>query len=89
VLRSEEHRGPALEGGALEALEPGRWDDLPEGPSFPWGEGWEAEASKSRASGGRLDLGSFRPQMTSRGASNREHKYGASSAKGTAGRLAS
>ena len=36
VLRSEEHRGPALE-GALEALDLARWDDLPEA-QLPWGE---------------------------------------------------
>lgn len=36
VLRSEEHRGPALE-GALEALDLARWDDLPEA-RLPWGE---------------------------------------------------
>ena len=34
VLRSEEHRGPALE-GALEALDLARWDDLPEA-QLPW-----------------------------------------------------
>jgi hypothetical protein len=36
VLRSEEHRGPALE-GALEALDLARWDDLPEA-ELPWNE---------------------------------------------------
>ena len=36
VLRSEEHRGPALE-GALEALDLARWDDLPEA-ELPWSE---------------------------------------------------
>lgn len=36
VLRSEEHRGPALE-GALEALDLARWDDLPEA-ELPWHE---------------------------------------------------
>jgi hypothetical protein len=36
VLRSEEHRGPALE-GALEALDLARWDDLPEA-QLPWSE---------------------------------------------------
>lgn len=36
VLRSEEHRGPALE-GALEALDLARWDDLPEA-ELPWKE---------------------------------------------------
>jgi len=36
VLRSEEHRGPALE-GALEALDLARWDDLPEA-QLPWAE---------------------------------------------------
>ncbi len=36
VLRSEEHRGPALE-GALEGLDLARWDDLPEA-ELPWGE---------------------------------------------------
>ena len=36
VLRSEQHRGPALE-GALEALDLARWDDLPEA-SLPWSE---------------------------------------------------
>ena len=36
VLRSEEHRGPALE-GALEALDLARWDDLPEA-ELPWDE---------------------------------------------------
>jgi hypothetical protein len=34
VLRSEEHRGPALE-GALEALDLARWDDLPDA-TLPW-----------------------------------------------------
>jgi hypothetical protein len=43
VLRSEEHRGPALE-GALEALDLARWDDLPEA-QLPWTE-VEAEADK-------------------------------------------
>jgi hypothetical protein len=47
VLRSEEHRGPALE-GALEALDLARWDDLPEA-QLPWGE-VEAEASKQGVS---------------------------------------
>ena len=36
VLRSEEHRGPALE-GALEALDLARWDDLPDA-ELPWAE---------------------------------------------------
>ena len=36
VLRSEEHRGPALE-GALEALDLARWDELPEA-ELPWTE---------------------------------------------------
>ncbi|MFN2612784.1 MAG: hypothetical protein ABR536_05390 [Solirubrobacterales bacterium] len=36
VLRSEEHRGPALE-GALEGLDLARWDDLPEA-ELPWNE---------------------------------------------------
>ncbi len=36
VLRSEEHRGPALE-GALEALDLARWDELPEA-ELPWPE---------------------------------------------------
>lgn len=36
VLRSEEHRGPALE-GALEALDLSRWDELPEA-ELPWPE---------------------------------------------------
>jgi len=36
VLRSEEHRGPALQ-GALEALDLARWDDLPEA-ELPWAE---------------------------------------------------
>lgn len=36
VLRSEEHRGPALE-GALEELDLARWDDLPEA-ALPWAE---------------------------------------------------
>jgi hypothetical protein len=36
VLRSEEHRGPALD-GALEALDLARWDELPEA-GLPWGE---------------------------------------------------
>ncbi len=36
VLRSEEHRGPALE-GALEALDLARWDDLPDA-ELPWSE---------------------------------------------------
>ena len=47
VLRSEEHRGPALE-GALEALDLARWDDLPEA-QLPWAE-VEAEASKQGVS---------------------------------------
>jgi hypothetical protein len=34
VLRSEEHRGPALE-GALEALDLARWDELPDA-TLPW-----------------------------------------------------
>ena len=51
VLRSEKHRGPALE-GALEALDLARWDDLPEA-QLPWGE----EAGRF---GGRCDLGSLR-----------------------------
>ncbi|HEX2358867.1 MAG TPA: hypothetical protein VHH72_03520 [Solirubrobacterales bacterium] len=36
VLRSEQHRGPALE-GALESLDLARWDDLPEA-QLPWTE---------------------------------------------------
>ena len=36
VLRSEEHRGPALE-GALEALDLARWDDLPDA-ALPWAD---------------------------------------------------
>lgn len=36
VLRSQEHRGPFLE-GALEALELARWDELPEA-QLPWSE---------------------------------------------------
>jgi hypothetical protein len=36
VLRSEEHRGPALD-GALEALDLARWDELPEA-ELPWDE---------------------------------------------------
>jgi hypothetical protein len=36
VLRSEEHKGPALE-GAIEALDLARWDELPEA-ELPWGE---------------------------------------------------
>jgi hypothetical protein len=36
VLRSQQHRGPALE-GALEALELARWDDLPEA-QLPWAD---------------------------------------------------
>ena len=36
LLRSEEHLGPALQGG-LEALDLARWDDLPEA-ELPWGE---------------------------------------------------
>jgi hypothetical protein len=47
VLRSEEHRGPALE-GALEALDLARWDDLPEA-QLPWVE-VEAEADKQGVS---------------------------------------
>jgi hypothetical protein len=47
VLRSEEHRGPALE-GALEALDLARWDDLPEA-QLPWGE-VETEATKQGVS---------------------------------------
>lgn len=47
VLRSEEHRGPALE-GALEGLDLARWDDLPEA-QLPWGE-VETEASKQGVS---------------------------------------
>ena len=47
VLRSEEHRGPALE-GALEALDLARWDELPEA-QLPWSE-IEAEASKQGVS---------------------------------------
>jgi len=47
VLRSEEHRGPALE-GALEALDLARWDDLPEA-QLPWAE-VEAEAGKQGVS---------------------------------------
>ena len=47
VLRSEEHRGPALE-GALEALDLARWDDLPEA-QLPWTE-VEAEAIKQGVS---------------------------------------
>ena len=47
VLRSEEHRGPALE-GALEALDLARWDDLPEA-QLPWTE-VEAEARKQGVS---------------------------------------
>jgi hypothetical protein len=47
VLRSEEHRGPALE-GALEALDLARWDDLPEA-ELPWTE-VQAEASKQGVS---------------------------------------
>ncbi len=43
VLRSEEHRGPALE-GALESLDLARWDDLPEA-QLPWPE-VESEATK-------------------------------------------
>ena len=44
VLRSEEHRGPALE-GALEALDLARWDDLPEA-QLPWGEVESAASSQ-------------------------------------------
>lgn len=47
VLRSEEHRGPALE-GALEALDLARWDDLPEA-QLPWTE-VESEAVKQGVS---------------------------------------
>jgi hypothetical protein len=47
VLRSEEHRGPALE-GALEALDLARWDDLPEA-QLPWTE-VETEADKQGVS---------------------------------------
>ena len=47
VLRSEEHRGPALE-GALEALDLARWDDLPEA-QLPWVE-VESEANKQGVS---------------------------------------
>lgn len=47
VLRSEEHRGPALE-GALEALDLARWDDLPEA-QLPWNE-VGAEAAKQGVS---------------------------------------
>jgi hypothetical protein len=47
VLRSEEHRGPALE-GALEALDLARWDDLPEA-QLPWSE-VETEAGKQGVS---------------------------------------
>jgi hypothetical protein len=47
VLRSEEHRGPALE-GALEALDLSRWDDLPEA-HLPWSE-VQAEAQKQGVS---------------------------------------
>ena len=47
VLRSEEHRGPALE-GALEALDLSRWDDLPEA-QLPWSE-VQAEAMKQGVS---------------------------------------
>jgi hypothetical protein len=36
VLRSEQHRGPALE-GALDALDLARWDELPEA-QLPWTE---------------------------------------------------
>src|SRR5262249_45098352 len=48
VLRSEEHRGPALE-GALEALDLARWDDLP-AAQLPWGEEG-AEARKQGVGG--------------------------------------
>jgi hypothetical protein len=47
VLRSEEHRGPALE-GALEALDLARWDDLPEA-QLPWSD-VETEATKQGVS---------------------------------------
>jgi hypothetical protein len=47
VLRSEEHRGPALE-GALEGLDLARWDDLPEA-QLPWSE-VESEATKQGVS---------------------------------------
>jgi hypothetical protein len=47
VLRSEQHRGPALE-GALEALDLSRWDDLPEA-QLPWGE-VQSEAMKQGVS---------------------------------------
>ena len=47
VLRSEEHRGPALE-GALEALDLARWDDLPEA-QLPWSED-QSEAVKQGVS---------------------------------------
>lgn len=47
VLRSEEHRGPALE-GALEALDLARWDDLPEA-QLPWTE-VQSEAVKQGVS---------------------------------------
>lgn len=43
VLRSETHRGPALD-GAIEALDLARWDDLPEA-QLPWAE-IEFEARK-------------------------------------------
>jgi hypothetical protein len=47
VLRSEQHRGPALE-GALEALDLARWDDLPEA-QLPWVE-VESQARKQGVS---------------------------------------
>ena len=47
VLRSEEHRGPALE-GALEALDLARWDELPEA-QLPWVE-VQSEARKQGVS---------------------------------------
>ncbi len=47
VLRSEQHRGPALE-GALEALDLACWDDLP-AAQLPWGE-VQSEAVKQGVS---------------------------------------
>jgi hypothetical protein len=51
VLRSEQHRGPALE-GALEALDLARWDELPEA-QLPW---TEVEAAARRQGVSEADV---------------------------------
>src|SRR6201989_3046181 len=87
VLRSEEHRGPALE-GALEALDLARWDELPEA-ELPWPEvsssakrqgiseaGGTAPPQRGRKPRGRVSPETSPPPTTSR----RPRRFAAASA---------